>query len=92
LQGRLAEPSSPPSHPDLAFSAQRSLTRPCTCQNSFSVCLVTGLPHGCVWASVSAEAERNLETAELLKSHIFAFILGSEDQYWPLICPGRAVW
>jgi hypothetical protein len=29
----------------LAFSAQRSLTQPCSCQSFFSVYLVTGLPH-----------------------------------------------
>jgi hypothetical protein len=28
----------------LAFSAQSSLTQPCTCQSFFSVYLVTGLP------------------------------------------------
>jgi hypothetical protein len=44
LQGSLAEPCSPPLGWGLAFSAQRSLTRPCTGQSSLSVYLVTGLP------------------------------------------------
>jgi hypothetical protein len=35
----------------LVFSAQRSLTRPCTCQSYFSVYLVTGLPHMFIFGS-----------------------------------------
>jgi hypothetical protein len=46
LQGSLAESCSPPLCRGLAFSAQRSLTWPCTCQSTFSVCLVTGLSQG----------------------------------------------
>jgi hypothetical protein len=44
LQGSLDELCSPPLCQGLAFSAQRSLTQPCTCQSFFSVYLVTVLP------------------------------------------------
>jgi hypothetical protein len=44
LQGSLAEPCSPTLCQGLAFSAQWSLTRPYTCQSSFSVYLVIGFP------------------------------------------------
>jgi hypothetical protein len=40
----------------LAFSAQRTLTWPCSCQDFFSIYLVTGLPHNSIILSVLTHA------------------------------------